>query len=54
MDNGCYTSQLSVMFEPDLQNRTITCFVDNGADTNEIGRDILQISTGTSVIIMTV
>ena len=37
------------MFEPALQNQTIECFADNGADSNKIDQDILHMSTGTSV-----
>ena len=48
VDNGCYTSQLNVTFEPGLQNRTVVCSVDDGTQSNEVGRDVLCASTGKS------
>ena len=47
VNNGCYTSELTVTFESALQNRSIECYADNGTHiTKQIGYTVLHESTG--------
>ena len=45
-ENGCFTSQLNITFNADLQGRTVRCSVDNGTHASQVGRDTLALSTG--------
>ena len=45
-ENGCYTSQLNVTFNDQLQNSTVICSADNGTHSSEIGRLMLSRNSG--------
>ena len=46
MDNGCYTSQLNLVFDVGLQGSTVICSVDNGTFSREVGTDTVRATTG--------
>ena len=45
-ENGCYTSQLNITFNNQLQSSTVICSADNGTHSSEIGRQVLSRNTG--------
>ena len=45
-ENGCFTSQLDIVFDTGFQGRTVRCLVDNGTHASEIGSDVLTLSIG--------
>ena len=46
VNNNCYTSQLSILLTPNLDQRTIQCSVDNGISATVIGTARLSLITG--------
>ena len=49
-ESGCFTSRLNITFDVTLQNRTVSCSVDNGTHASEVGIDVLTLSTGMCMI----
>ena len=46
VNNNCFTSQLTILLTPDLNQRTIQCSVDTGVEEFSIGRAQLLLITG--------
>ena len=46
VNNNCFTSQLTVLLTPDLNQRTIQCSVDTGSVEITIGAAQLLFTTG--------
>ena len=46
VNNNCFTSQLTVLLTPDLNQRTIQCSVDTGVEVIAIGAALLLFTTG--------
>ena len=46
VENNCYTSQLRVLFSPDLLGRTIVCLYDNLSSEEVVGNATIAITTG--------
>ena len=50
VENGSYTSQLTVQISDELNGTTVVCAHDDGTNSTEIGSAILNITTGTAAI----